>query len=299
MDIRCLQVFLAVNNNLSFTQTAAELHMSVSAVSRAIQRLEEELGCRLFERNRRSMTPTSAAASLRAVAERMIVEWRELQRQLGAATTLIGDLRVFCSVTATHQLLSPLLSAYRDACPSVDVRLQTGDQADGIEQVRRGTADVAMVARPQQLPERLAFLSLTKSPLRLCIPTLDCVLTRDLAGKRGKALREALRDAPWILPERGVSKDMTERWLREDLGVEPRVYARVAGHEAIAAMISLGLGVGVLPELVVAASGVADALERHPVPALPAMEVGLCARRSRLDDPIVTSLWEVAQATPG
>jgi LysR family positive regulator for ilvC len=73
------------------------------------------------------------------------------------------------------------------------------------------------------------------------------------------------------------------------------VYARVAGHEAIAAMISLGLGVGVLPELVVAASGVANAVQGYPVTALPPMVVGLCARRSRLADPVISSLWDVAR----
>lgn len=295
MDLKSLQVFLAVSSNLSFTRTAAELHMSVSAVSRAIQRLEEELGCRLFERNRRSMVPTSAASSLRAVAEKTIVEWRDLQRRLGAGTPLVGDLRVFCSVTATHHLLLPLLSAYREACPGVNVRLQTGDQADGVERVRQGLADIAVIALPEQLADALDFLTLTESPLRLCLPSIDCAVTRALTDIPADQFLPALRHLPWILPERGVSKDATEAWLDSVLGGRPPVYARVAGHEAIAAMISLGLGVGILPELVVSASGVANTLDLKAVPALASIVVGLCTRKSRLDDPVVSSLWDVAR----
>jgi LysR family positive regulator for ilvC len=295
MDLKSLQVFLSVSGNLSFTQTASELHMSVSAVSRTIQRLEEDLGCRLFERSRRSMAPTSAAASLRTVAEKTLLDWRDLQRSLGAGATLVGDLRVFCSVTATHQLLLPLLTAYRDACPGVNVRLQTGDQADGVERVRQGAADIAVIALPEQLPDALDFLPLTESPLRLCLPSVDCAVTRTLADVPADQLLQALRDLPWILPERGVSKDAIETWLDSELGGRPSVYARVAGHEAIAAMISLGLGVGILPELVVSASGVATTLDLHAVPALDSILVGLCARKSRLDDPVVSSLWDVAR----
>lgn len=294
--MKSLQIFVAVSGSLSFTRTAAELHMSVSAVSRAILRLEEELGCRLFERNRRGMSATGAAVKLRCVAERMITDWRALQHSLGDGGTLFGDLTVFCSVTATHRLLSPLLAAYRERCPGVDVRLQTGDQADGVQRVRERSSDVAMIAQPSDLPRELEFIPLTESPLRLCVPRLDCEVSQQLAGKHGDELLRALNQVPWILPERGVSKDLIEEWLSPERAITPSVYARVAGHEAIAAMASLGLGVGIVPELVVVGSGVADALELHSLVGLPSIVIGLCVRRSRLDDPVVSSLWSVAQS---
>lgn len=294
MDLRSLQVFLAVHGHLSFTRTASEMHMSVSAVSRTIQRLEEELDCSLFERDRRSMRATAAAEQLRVVAEQMIASWRELQLSLSGGAAVRGKLRVFCSVTATHQLLSPLLAAYRQAYDGVEVILQTGDQADGVEQVRSGGADVAMIARPEDLHDSLSFLALTESPLMLCLPAVDCAISQRLGGLRGARFWTGLRREPWILPERGVSREMIERWLFSDAQQLPPVYARVAGHEAIAAMVALGLGVGVVPELVVAASGAAEALNLRPVPALPVMSIGLCARKSRLAEPVVAALWDVA-----
>ena len=286
---------MAVDRCLNFTRAAAELHMSVSAVSRSIARLEDELGALLFDRDRRGMRPTPAARELAVVASRMQSEWRELQRSLSAGAALSGELRVFCSVTATHQLLSPLLAAYREACPAVDILLITGDQADGIERVRAGEADVAVIARPPELPPALRFLHITDSPLRVCLPRNPCPLRERLDAAAPEERAALLGQFAWILPERGVSKDAIESWLQDRYGFLPPVYARVAGHEAIVAMASLGLGVGVAPQLVIEASGLAESLEYALAEeGLPPLAVGLCTRTARVQDPVIAELWRVA-----
>jgi LysR family positive regulator for ilvC len=296
MDLRNLQVFLSIYRTQSFTRAAEEMHMSVSAVSRALSRLEQELGCVLFDRDRRNVRVTSSARELAEVAEGIVSDWHGLQHALSGGSRLSGELRIFCSVTATHHLLSPLLGGYRDACPGVEVMLQTGDQADGLERVLRGDVDVAVIALPETLPPMVSAHTLARSALLLCTPTVDCAVKRLLDEAPGEPA-EVLARAPWILPERGVTRELAERWLQAQLAAEPKVYAQVAGHEAIAAMISLGLGVGILPQLVIAASGVADSLQLHPLPTLPDLEIALCVRETRLADPIVASLWQVAIAS--
>ncbi|MDP5070553.1 MAG: HTH-type transcriptional activator IlvY [Congregibacter sp.] len=297
MDLKSLQIFLGVCSNLSFTQTAAEQHLSVSAVSRCILRLEEELGERLFDRDRRGMTATSSALRLQVVAERMLSDWRSLRQSLGEDGYVQGELRIFCSVTATHRLLAPLLAAYREAFPRVHILLQTGDQADGIERVQRGQCDVAVIARPKQLGPNFAFSPLAKTALCLCLPQVDCDLRTRLGPLHDQALWLELAEAPWVLPERGVSKELIDSWLQERFLTLPPVYARVAGHEAMVAMVSLGLGVAVLPRLVVDASGLQDHLRLVSLAdELPPFEIGLCARHRRLMDPVIDGLWGVAQS---
>lgn len=295
MDQKLLQVFLSVCATRNFTHTATDLHMSVSAVSRAIARLEDDLGQVLFDRDRRGIRPTSAAQRLRPYADNAIAEWRALQQSFREGGAVAGELRIYCSVTASRRLLSPLLKAYRSAHPAVDVRLQTGDQADGLEQVRSGRADVAMIASPQQLPASIAFRPVEQSPLLICLPPGGSgqAPARPMRQRSRRAYQAAeLSNRAWILPERGVTRDITDAWLRSHFDREPPVYARVAGHEAIAAMVALGLGVGIVPRLVVEASGLADELELRAAPDLPFITIGLCARAGRVADPVVAALFE-------
>jgi len=114
--------------------------------------------------------------------------------------------------------------------------------------------------------------------------------SRRRRGRQGSGT--ALPEGAWILPERGVTRDITDAWLRPHFDREPPVYARVAGHEAIAAMVALGLGVGIVPQLVVEASGLMDELELRCVPGLPAITIGLCARVGRTADPVVAALFD-------
>lgn len=297
METRALTVFLSVADTLNFSRSGELLHMSVSAVSRTIQRLEGELGQPLLERDNRSVRLTSAGREFREYARRSVAEWQQLRRKLGTVGELAGEVSLFCSVTASYSVLAPILEVFRQEHPGVEIMMHTGDQADGIGRVLAGQDDVAVSGRPGQLPQRLDFLPLTDSPLLFCAPRADCAV-RDLV-ERNDPLRSELdwEAIPFIVPERGVTKDMLDNWFR-DRGIRPRIYAQVAGHEAIVAMVSLGLGVGIAPELVIDASGQSDRVARLDVPdGLPPLTVGLCSLRSRLASPLVGSFWEVAGQT--
>ena len=90
---------------------------------------------------------------------------------------------------------------------------------------------------------------------------------------------------------------MLDAWLSAR-GIRPRIYAQVAGHEAIVAMVSLGLGVGIAPQLVIEASGMATGVEViETADGLPPLTVGLCSLAQRLSSPLVKSLWDVAGET--
>ncbi|QIB66363.1 HTH-type transcriptional activator IlvY [Kineobactrum salinum] len=299
MDTRTLQVFLSVADTLNFSRSALRLHLSVSAVSRTVLRLEDELGQRVLERDKRSMRLTPAGQAFREYAQRTLLEWQDVRRQLRGDTRLAGEVSLFCSVTASYSILAPVLEAFRLRQPGVEIMMHTGDQADGIERVLSGQDDVAVSARPARLSPRLMFLSLQQTPMLICMPAADCAVRRAmLAGDPGSADFD-WSDIPFIVPERGSSKEMLDSWF-ERRNARPRIYAQVAGHEAIVAMVGLGLGVGIAPELVVQTSGMAGRIS--PVTAcesLPPLDIGLCSLASRLADPRLESLWEVAQQTYG
>ncbi len=299
MDTRSLAVFLSVADTLNFSRSGELLHMSVSAVSRTVRRLEDELGQPLLERDNRSVRLTVAGREFREYARRSVAEWQRLQRKLGSEGELAGEVSLYCSVTASYSVLAPILEAFRVTHPAVEIMMHTGDQADGISHVLEGQDDVAVSGRPAQLPRRLEFLPLLESPLHFWAPTADCAVRQLVDAAETSSPGFDWTGIPFIVPERGITKDMLDHWLRER-GIRPRVYAQVAGHEAIIAMVSLGLGIGIAPELVVEASGMQGSVSQIAVPdGLPPLTVGLCGLKQRLLSPVVRSLWDVAGQTYG
>jgi LysR family transcriptional regulator, positive regulator for ilvC len=295
MDIRALKVFLSVCETLSFTRTSEQLHMSLSAVSRSLQRLEESLGCRLLERDNRNVRLTTSAVVARGFARRVVDDWEQLRFELGCDTpALTGELSIYCSVTASHSVLAPVLERFRAHFPHVEILLRTGDQADAIGRALAGTDDIAVAALPDTLPARLEFMSLYQSPLVFIAPLragpLDDLLPQERAGADIDWAR-----LPFIVPERGATKERLDGWFRHRR-LRPRIYAQVAGHEAIVAMVALGLGVGVVPEVVLAAAPGMSAVRRIAVDDAPLpLTIGLCALRQRLDNPLVRALWDCAR----
>jgi LysR family positive regulator for ilvC len=296
MDTKAMRVFLSVADTLNFSRSSEILHMSLSAVSRTIQRLEEDLGQALLERDNRRVLLTHHGQQFREYAQKAVDDWQRLRQTLNAETALAGEVSLYCSVTASYSVLAPILEAYRVNHPAVAIMMHTGDQADGVARVISGQDDLAVIARPESLPPRLAFLPLRESNLVLCAPIADCAV-RDMVINRDSCAADFDWSAiPFIVPERGASKDMLFEWFREQ-GIRPNIYAQVAGHEAIVAMVGLGLGVGIAPQLVIETSGVGDTVApvvvRQPLPAL---EIGLCALKHRLENPLVESLWNTAHA---
>tara|TARA_B110000503_G_scaffold143757_1_gene248121 strand:+ start:39675 stop:40574 length:900 start_codon:yes stop_codon:yes gene_type:complete len=297
MEIRALSVFLSVADTLNFSRSSELLYMSVSAVSRTIRRLEEELGQPLLERDNRSVRLTGAGREFREYARHSVAEWQQLRRRLGNEEQLAGEVSLYCSVTATYSVLAPILEAFRASHPAVEIKMHTGDQADGIGRILGGQDDVAVSGCPSQIPRRMEFLPLLESPLQFCVPAADCAVRDMVLAAATKSGDIDWNGIPFIVPERGITKEMLDAWFHEQ-GIRPRIYAQVAGHEAIVAMVSLGLGVGIAPQLVIEASGMAARVSQITVPVgLPPLTVGLCSLGQRLAIPLVKSFWDVAEQT--
>ena len=94
-----------------------------------------------------------------------------------------------------------------------------------------------------------------------------------------------------IVPESGLARQRVDRWFR-DLGVKPLIYAQVAGNEAIVSMVSLGFGVGVVPQIVLDNSPLASQVAVLRVsPALAPYEVGLFTLEKKLRSPLIAAFW--------
>lgn len=295
MDTKSLRVFLSLAETLNFGRSGEQLHMSISAVSRSVQRIEDELGRRLFERDNRSVRLTAAGRQFREYAQSTLDEWQKFNRDFSSKGGEIqGELSVYCSVTASYSVLATILEPLRKRHPGVDIKLHTGDQADAIERISAGQEDVAIAPHPGQLPAKIEFQALTSSPLLLIVPDIPCAIAEALSEVCHADHSFHWSEIPMIVAERGLSQQRLQNWFRSN-SIRPNIYAQVSGHEAIVSMVGLGLGVGVVPELVIDHSALRDKVRvLEMVPALEDFSVGLCSLQQRLENPLVKAFWEVA-----
>jgi LysR family positive regulator for ilvC len=289
MEFRDLSLFLNLAAHLHFGRAAARSHLSPSALSRAIRRMEEELGTPLFLRDRRSVRLTEAGERFRQFARETLENWNGFRRGLAPQGEVRGELALYCSVTASHMILPPLISRFGELHPGVRISLQTGAAETAVERILDDEIDLAVAARPERLPAALAFRAISTTPLLFIAPTADCEVSR-LAGRHPIKWEEV----PLVLPESGVARNRIDAWFRRR-HVRPPIHARVDGNEAIMSLVSLGFGVGVVPELVL--RNCPPTIEVRPLdvrPALPPYSIGLCARKRRLAHPPVAAFFELA-----
>ena len=162
MEIRDCQMFIELATSQHFGKAANACHLSPSAISRQLQRLETEIGKRLVERDNREVRLTPAGRHFLEYAYQTVQAWQQLRRDLSDdPQTVSGELSVYGSVTASFSLLSEILPVLRARYPGVELKLRTGDQADGLERVLTNQEDCAIAAQPAVLPQALAFLALT------------------------------------------------------------------------------------------------------------------------------------------
>ncbi len=288
MEFRDLSLFLELATHLHFGRAAARSHLSPSALSRAIRRMEEELGTPLFLRDRRSVRLTAAGETFRQFARESLESWNKLRRSLAPQDEVRGELTLYCSVTASHMILPPLISRFGELHPSVRISLQTGAAETAVERILDNEIDLAVAARPERLPAALAFRAISTTPLLFIAPTADCNISRLV--KRNPIPWE---EVPLVLPESGVARRHIDAWFRRR-HVRPLIHARVDGNEAIMSLVSLGFGIGVVPEIVL--RNCPPTIEVRPLdvsPALPPYSVGLCARKRRLGHPPVAAFFEL------
>ncbi len=288
MDLDALRLFLHLSRSLHFGRTSKDCHVSPSALSRSIQRLEEEAGATLFVRDRRSVALTDEGRLLQGFAQETLARFEQLEQRLTRSQErLQGSVSIFASVTACQSFLPPLLSQFRRAHPEVQIRLETGYALDALDMLRRGSVDVAVAALPDDIPPTLAARVVVKIPLVFVAPA-EASAVSELLG------RETIpwHDVPMVLPSSGLARDYVDRWFRKKRS-SPRIYGEVAGSEAILSLVSLGCGVGIVPRLVADQSPLRGSLTVLDVePKLQMFRVGVCTEKKKLKSPVVKAFWE-------
>jgi LysR family positive regulator for ilvC len=295
MDIRELQLFLKLSENLHYTKTSHLMAISPSALSRTIQRMEDQIGQKLFFRDNRGVVLTPGGIRFCEYAQSVLESWQSLQNDLTEESREIkGDLVVYTSVTGCYTILPELLEKCRQTYPGIHINLKTGSAADAVAVVLSGLVDLSVAAEPDSLPENLVFLNVTSTPLQLIAPAKECHLT-DKMNTPGTAWY----DMPLILPEKGLARKRLDRFFKTRQ-IQPEIYAEVDGNEAIIALVSLGFGLGIVPSLVRDFSVIQDKIRVLPdVPDLEPYHVGICVNRRKSQTPLLQAFTSLITSLDG
>lgn len=243
MEIPELQAFLAVAEQRTFSSAATQLFLTQPAVSKRVAALEEELGARLFDRIGRRVSLTEAGRVLLPRAQLIIDAIEDSRRTLANLSGEIsGRLRIGTSHHIGLHRLPPVLRAFTRAHPDVDLDIRFLDSEEGIEGVRHGDLELAVVTLPPQRPHDLEIRQIWHDPL--CVVAAD-----DHPLTQKKRLEPAhLAQHPAILPAEGTyTRDIVAATFREQN--LPLKTAMATNYlETIKMLVSIGLGWSILPQ---------------------------------------------------
>ena len=237
-ELRHLRYFVAVADRLSFTGAAADLRIAQQTLSQQITVLERTLGTRLFDRDSRGTRLTEIGRIFLVEARAVLARSEEALAAVGrAARGEIGRLRLaFLSSTANY-MLPPVVRAFRDRFP--DVELTTADTAIGelVAGLRDGRYDAAFTRPP--LVDDLATRTLVTEPVCAVLPNghplggRDEVSLTDLAGET------------WVLTPRASWPPWHDKYDKEfrAAGFEPDVVQRATTVSGLLGLVAAGIGV--------------------------------------------------------
>jgi DNA-binding transcriptional LysR family regulator len=239
MDIRRLEVFLAVVDEGSFTGAADTLQISQPAVSQAVSALERELDAQLFHRLGRTVRLTDAGAALCAPARLALRDVAAAREAVAAVTGLLaGHLELACLPTLAVSPLAPIVGTFRREFPAVTITLlDPDDTSDVLSLVRSGRCELGIVG--DVLDTDLELVAMTNQEYRVLFPP----------GTRAPPRIDAtaLAAMPIVAPPRGSSsRDLLDEVLARE-GRSATVVVETAQREALVPLVLAGAGVALVP----------------------------------------------------
>lgn len=241
MNIQKFMAFVRTVEYGSFTKAAEILNYSQSGISRMINDLEKEWGVSLLERGRSGVRLTSDGLKLLPFAKSMCNEYQKLQTQVEELNGLqSGLIRIgtFSSV-ATHWLPN-MIKEFQKDYPNIDYELLLGDYTEIESWISEGRVDCGFLRLPTLSEFETIFLEQDK--LLVVLPE-----NHPLADCEYFPIK-SLCDYPFMLLEKGAKAEISE--IFERCNISPKVQFKTWDDYAIMSMVENGLGISILPELI-------------------------------------------------
>ncbi|SCZ80195.1 LysR family transcriptional regulator [Acidaminobacter hydrogenoformans] len=241
LNLQKLMAFVKTVECGSFTKAAEALNYTQSGISRMIQDLEKEWNTALLERSRAGVRLTSDGILLLPHAKMLCHEYQKLQNQVDELNGLqSGLIRIgTISSVATHWLPG-IIKAFQKDFPGIDYELLLGDYSEIEAWIMEGRVDCGFLIEPAHPDLESIFLGQDKL---LAILPIDHPLT-----EFDRVPIQALCEQPFMLLDRGGRSEVKE--IFSHYGIVPKVKFTTWDDYAIMSMVESGLGVSILPQLI-------------------------------------------------
>lgn len=270
MNIQKYMAFIKTVEYGSFTKAAEMLNYSQSGISRMIQDLEREWKVTLLERGKSGVKLTSDGMKLLPRAKSVCNEYMNLQMEVDELNGLqSGLIRIgtFSSV-ATHWLPN-IIKEFQKAYPNIDYELLLGDYTEIEEWIADGRVDCGFLRLPVRSDFETVFLE--QDRLLAILPENHALAHLE------KIPVASLCEEPFMLLEKGARAEVSE--IFERCGLTPRVHFTTWDDYAIMSMVESGLGVSILPELILKRIPYRIVTKELDVPAY--RDIGLALRSKK------------------
>jgi DNA-binding transcriptional LysR family regulator len=247
-DLVRLRVLHTVAGHGTLAAAAQALHLTPSAISQQMSKLEREAGCRLVERQGRGLRLTEDGLALATHAQRILAAVEEAEADLDERRgQVLGTLTVGAFPTAARGLLPGVVVSCAERFPDLRVRLREVEPYQVMTRVAAGDLDVAVaqdwVNVPVAVPDRLRSRDIGSDPADVAFPP-----GHPLAGRATVALTE-LAGEPWVASTEGT---ICHDWLTTTFrtaGHEPVIAHQAAEFPTQLALVAAGLGIALLPRM--------------------------------------------------
>jgi DNA-binding transcriptional LysR family regulator len=245
MEVRQLQIFRTLAEELNFTRTAERVHTVQSNVTAQIKALEEELGVPLFDRLGRRVTLTDAGRNFLPFADQALAAMEQGQRAVQTGAEPSGPLRIGAPESVLTYRLPQVLRAYRRRFPHVELIFRPYSDATLALKLEAGKFDMAICMSDNLQAQSIRSIRLKMERVLLLaepghpLATRATVKPADLAGQN------------LLLTEAGCGyREKLDRALALQ-NVRPANITEFSSVEAIKQCVAVGMGLGLLPAIVV------------------------------------------------
>ncbi len=250
MRIQQLNAFLAVAQTRHFTQAAGNLGVTQPSLSKQIQALEHELGAPLFTRTRGRIELTDIGHTLIGHARRITAAHEAARADIDDVLAVrAGRLRLGATPSLCSWLIAPLLVRYAEAHPGVTVTLTEDGSGPLTEHLSAGDLDLAFTIGETPTETGLAVQPLLSEALVVASAADQPPLTR-----QAYIGLPQLREQPFVLPAHGYDLRNLTVTTCQDAGFTPIVTVDGGATDAVAGLVEAGLGIALLPAMIVAAN---------------------------------------------